>query len=159
MATQTKTRNAASDAFSNSAFDFATANENFRAMAEESLAQASQIGEKFYAQARATTKEATDAAEKTAAAVSDGYAELAAKSLEISRANMEAGVAFIEKLSGAKTVADALELQGEYFRNQFDALARQAKEAAELTTQVSEKAAAPAKEAIDKTSAALTNKS
>jgi phasin family protein len=75
--------------------------------------------------------------------------------MENTRVNTETGVAFVEKVTKAKTFAEVLELQGEFFRSAFERLSSQAKEVQELTLKVTEKAAAPVKAQAEKASAVV----
>jgi phasin len=131
--------------------DFANMSESFRQMAEKSVAQGTEAYDKF----KVMAEEATTAAQKSFDVVREGMTVLSTKAMENARANTESGVAFVEKVTKAKTFAEVLELQGEFFRNSFERLASQAKEAQELTLKVTEKAAAPVKAQAEKASAVV----
>ena len=139
-------KKAANDAFDFAAFDIAKVTESFRELTEKSIAQ----GTEAYEQFKLAAEDATASAQKTFDAMRDGAAELSAKALENTKANTEASMAFIEKLTNAKTFAEAVELQGEFFRTSFETLSTQAKEAQELSVKLGEKASAPVKEATEK---------
>jgi phasin family protein len=64
----------------------------------------------------------------------------------------------MEKMAGAKTFSEVMELQGEFFRTSFENLAAQAKETQELTVKVSEKSTAPVKAAAEKAVETATHK-
>jgi len=127
--------------------DLAAMNESFRHLAEKSMAQGTEAYENF----RKMAEEATSSAQKSFDAMREGMTTLSAKAYENVRTNTETSVSFIEKLSHAKSFSEVLELQGEFFRNSFDTLSTQAKEAQALTVKVTEKAAAPAKAQAEKT--------
>jgi phasin family protein len=129
--------------------DFAKMSESMRDMAEKSLAQGSDAGEKL----RSSLETATAAAQKSFDVFRDGMSTITSKAMENASANMEAGMAFIEKVSKAKTFAEVLELQGHYFREAFERLSAQIKEAQEVTLKTAEKAAAPVKAQAEKTAA------
>lgn len=141
MSTAKKTAN---DAFDLASFDFAKMSEAFREMTEKSISQ----GNDAYEQFKLVAEDATASAQKSFEAMREGMSELSAKALENTKANTEASMAFIEKMTGAKTFAEAVELQGEFFRNSFETLTAQAKEAQELTLKVGEKATAPVKQTV-----------
>jgi len=129
--------------------DFAKMSESMRDMAEKSMAQGSDAGEKL----RSSMDTATAAAQKSFDALRDGMSTIANKAMENASANMQAGMAFMEKVSKARTFAEVLELQGHYFREAFERLSAQIKDAQELTLKTAEKAAAPVKAQAEKTAA------
>lgn len=131
--------------------DFAKFTESFRDAAEKGVAQSTEAYDKF----KVMAEEATTAAQKSFDAMREGMTTLSTKAMENARVNSEAGVAFVEKVTKAKTFAEVLELQGEFFRSAFERLSAQAKDAQELTLKVSEKAAAPVKAQAEKASAAV----
>jgi phasin len=131
--------------------DFAKFTESFRDAAEKGVAQSTEAYDKF----KVMAEEATAAAQKSFDAMREGMTTLSTKAMENARVNSEAGVAFVEKVTKAKTFAEVLELQGEFFRSAFERLSAQAKDAQELTLKVSEKAAAPVKAQAEKASAAV----
>ena len=138
--------------FDVSKFDLATLSEGYRDFAEQAMNQSAEVYEKY----KAAAEEATASAQKSFDAMREGATVLSAKAIENTKANTEAGVAFVEKLTGAKSFAEVLELQGEFFRSAFETLASQAKETQDLATKVGEKAAAPAKAAAEKATAQAT---
>ena len=133
-------------AFDVANFDLAKMSESYRDFTEKAIAQ----GSEAYEQYKTAAEDATTTAQKSFDAMREGVATLSAKALENTKTNTEAAVAFVEKLSGAKSFAEVLDLQGEFFRSAFDTLATQAKETQDIATKVSEKAAAPAKAAVEK---------
>ena len=98
---------------------------------------------------------ATAATQKSFDVLRDGMSKITTKAMENASANMEAGMAFIEKISKAKTFAEVLELQGHYFREAFERLSAQIKEAQEITLKTTEKASAPARAQAEKTAAEI----
>lgn len=129
--------------------DFAKMSESIRDMAEKSLAQGTDAGEKL----RSSMTIATAAAQKTFDVLRDGMSTISSKAMENTSANMEAGMAFIEKISKAKNFAEVLELQGHYFREAFERLSGQIKEAQEVTLMIAEKTTAPVKVQAEKAAA------
>lgn len=131
--------------------DFAKMSETMRDMAEKSLAQGTDASEKL----RSSMATATAAAQKSFDVFRDGMSTITSKAMENASANMEAGMDFVEKVSKAKTFAEVLELQGHYFREAFERLSAQIKEAQEVTLKTAEKAAAPVKAQVEKTAAEI----
>jgi phasin len=138
----------ANDMFQFAQFDFSKMNESYREFAEKALAQSTEAYDKY----KATAEEVTANAQKSFDALREGVTALSTKAIENTKANTEAGVAFVEKLAGAKSFAEVIELQGEFFRSAFDTLASQAKETQEMALKIGEKTAAPAKETVEKVS-------
>ncbi|MEC9343136.1 MAG: TIGR01841 family phasin [Pseudomonadota bacterium] len=132
--------------FDVSKLDVAKLSETYREFAEKAMKQSTEAYETY----KNAAEEATASAQKSFDAMREGATVLSAKAIENTKANTEAGVAFVEKLTGAKTFAEVLELQGEFFRSAFETLASQAKETQDLAVKVSEKTVAPAKAAAEK---------
>jgi hypothetical protein len=63
--------------------------------------------------------------------------------------NINSSFDLAKSLAGAKNLAEAMELQGTYWRKQLDALAAQAEEVRTLSTQVAADAAKPIKRGMD----------
>jgi phasin family protein len=131
--------------------DFAKMSESMREMAEKSLAQSADAGEKL----RSSMESATAAAQKSMDILRDGMSTITRKAIENANANIEAGMGLLEKVSKAKTFAEVLELQGHFFRESFERLSMQIKEAQEVTMKSAEKAAAPVKAQAEKTAAEI----
>jgi phasin len=146
------TKNPAADMMEKAQADLANVSESFRQMAEKGVAQSSEA----YAQFKALAEDATSAAQQSFDAMREGMTVLSTKAMENAKANAESGVAFVEKVTKAKTFAEVIEMQGEFFRSAFERLSAQAKEAQELTMKVTEKAAAPVKASADKATAVLS---
>lgn len=134
------------DAFQFAQFDFGKMNESYRDFAEKAVAQSTEAYETY----KTAAEEATSNAQKSFDALREGVAALSAKAIENTKANTEAGVAFVEKLAASKSFAEMLELQGQFFRSAFDTLATQAKETQEMAAKIGEKTAAPVKETAEK---------
>ena len=135
-------------------FDFAKTNEMFRDMAEKGMAQSTEAYETF----KAAAEDATATAQKSFDAMRAGGVEISAKAFENAKTNTEASLNFLEKLAGVKSVAEVFELQGEYFRNSFETLTAQVKEAQEMAVKVGENSAAPVQKATEKAVENVTNK-
>lgn len=142
----TAARKPANDIFQFAQFDFSKLNETYRDFAEKALSQSTEAYEKY----KAVAEEATTSAQKSFDALREGATILSTRAVENAKANTEAGVAFAEKLAAARTFAEILELQGEFYRSTFDILAAQAKETQDLAVKFTEKASAPAKAVAEK---------
>ena len=145
-------KNPAADMMEKAQADLANMSESFRQMAEKGVSQSTEA----YAQFKSLAEDATSAAQQSFDAMREGMTVLSTKAMENAKVNAESGVAFVEKVTKAKTFAEVIEMQGEFFRSAFERLSAQAKEAQELTMKVTEKAAAPFKASADKATAAMT---
>ena len=98
------------------------------------------------------SKDALEAAlqswERSFDAVGQGAVALNSKVIDIAQRNINSGFDLAKSLAGAKNLAEAMELQGAYWRKQLDALAAQAEEVRTLSTQVTADAARPIKEQV-----------
>jgi phasin len=144
-------KNPAADMMEKAQADLANMSESFRQMAEKGVAQSTEA----YAQFKTLAEDATSAAQQSFDAMREGMTVLSTKAMENAKVNAESGVAFVEKVTKAKTFAEVIEMQGEFFRSAFERLSAQAKEAQELTLKVTEKAAAPVKASADKATATI----
>ena len=113
--------------------------------------------EKGIAQGRAVYVKAKVAADESAAAIEASYAAaraavaaINAKALDTLRANVEANFDFLKSSFGAASVADYVELQGEFARKRIDAASAQAKEFGELAQRFALEASAPIKAQVAK---------
>jgi len=133
-------------AFDMPEFDFAKLNESFREFVEKGLSQHTDAYDKM----KTASEEATAAVEDSFNAVRSVAEELSTKAIANTKANADANAAFVEKMMGAKSFSEALDIQSSFFRSQFESIAGQAKEAQELTAKAGEKVLAPAKTAFEK---------
>lgn len=118
----------------------------FREAAEKTVTQAREA----YSKIKSATEEATDVLEETYETVREGSLAVGLKTLEATKANADASFAFYKDLIGAKTFADALELQTSFARKQFDTFAGQVKEFQEFTQKLAVDSAKPARAAWEK---------
>jgi len=142
---QAKT-NAFAPAFNMPEFDLQNFGESFREMAENGVKQQADDYGKFQKVAEDTTA----AMDKIFNAAQDAQNELSAKVIANAKTNAEAGSAFIEKLSGVKSISEALEIQSSFFRSQFDVVSSQYKETQEMSAVAGEKLSSQAKAAFEK---------
>ena len=87
--------------------------------------------------------------ERSFDAVGQGAVALNRKVIDIAQRNINSSFDLAKSLAGAKNLAEAMELQGAYWRKQLDALAAQAEEVRTLSTQVAADAAKPIKRGMD----------
>ena len=118
----------------------------FRETAEKTVSQAKDA----YARMKTAAEEASDVAEETYETARDSAISVSLKALEITKANADASFAFYKDFFGAKTVADAIELQTAFARKQFDAFAGQVKEMQEATQKAATEMAKPSRTAFEK---------
>ena len=118
-----------------------------RASVEKGLAQTRDA----YAKAKAAADESAAALETSYAAARAGVAAINAKAFDTLRANVEANFDFLKSSFAAATVADYVELQGEFARQRIDAAADQAKEIGALAQKAAIDAVGPLNAQIAKT--------
>ena len=112
--------------------------ESMRALAEKSVAQTRE----FYVHSLEAVLESW---ERFVVAAGQGTVALNRKAIDIARRNINTSFGLAERLAGAKNVAEAMELQTTYWRNQVGELASQAGEMRTLSTKVTADVAAPIK--------------
>ena len=104
--------------------------ETVRAMVEKAVDQSREVYDR--------SKDALDASvatlERTFDAAGQGVVAFNRKIIEIAQRNVNSGFDLAKSLAGGKNLAEAMELQGAYWRKQFGALAAQAEEVRALST-------------------------
>ena len=81
--------------------------------------------------------------ERSFDAAGQGAVALNRKIIDIAQRNINSSFDLAKNLAGAKNLAEAVEMQSSYWRNQLDTLAAQAEEVRTLSTQVAANAAKP----------------
>ncbi len=119
----------------------------FREATEKSIENAREA----YAKVKTAAEDATDLMEDTFETSRQGVVEFNHMAVDAAKTNADAAFSFIKELMAAKTVAEAIELQSTYARQQFDALSGQTKDLQEFATKVSNDVTNPVKEAVEKT--------
>ena len=104
-----------------------------------------------YAKAKAVADESAAALETSYAAARAGVAAINAKAFDTLRANVEANFDFLKSSFAAASLADYVELQGEFARKQMDVVADQAKEIGALAQKAALDAVQPIKAQVAKT--------
>lgn len=118
----------------------------FREAAEKSVTQAKDA----YARFKTAAEEAGEVVEETYETARGHAIAVTLKALEITKSNADASFAFAKDFFGAKTVADAIELQTAFARKQFEALSAQAKDLQETAQKAALDVAKPTRSAFEK---------
>jgi phasin len=121
--------------------------EGVRALAEKAVAQSREAYDRSW--------EAFDASlttfERSFDAAGQGAAAFNRKIVDLARRNLDASFDLAASLAGAKDLADMVELQAAFWRNQFGILTAQAQEVRALSTKVTAAAAEPIKSQMERT--------
>ena len=114
------------------------------------------LAERNIAQMRETYERSKDALEgvvqsweRSFDATNQGAVALNSKIIDIAQRNINSGFDLAKSLAGAKNLAEATELQADYWRKQLDTLAAQSEEVRTLTAQVAADATKPMKRGMD----------
>ncbi|MFN0262523.1 phasin [Tepidamorphus sp. 3E244] len=118
----------------------------FREMAEKAVSQAKVA----YDRAKLSAEEATEVLEDTFSATSKHANDLNKQMLTNAKTNMNATFDLAEKMFGVKTVAEAVEIQSEFARKQFETLTSQAKDLQSKSQKAMEACSKPAKDSAAK---------
>ena len=119
----------------------------FRELAEKTIAQSKEN----YDRLKQSAEQTTDMLETSFPAYSKGSLELTSKILDNAQAQANAVFDFAKSLMESKTVAEALEKQTSFAREQFETLTTQSKEIQELTAKIANDTSKPLKETFKKT--------
>jgi phasin len=125
----------------------ATVPESVRALAEKTVTQTREAYEK----AKDALEDAVDALERSFDAAGQGAAAFNRKLIDITQRNLNSGFDLAKKLAGAKNLAEIVELQSAFIRQQFDAMASQAGEIRALSTKIAADASEPIKAQVSRT--------
>ena len=87
--------------------------------------------------------------ERSFDATNQGAVALNRKIMDIAQRNINSSFDLAKSLAGAKSLAEAMELQAHYWRKQLDTLAAQAEEVRTLSAQVAAEATEPMKRSMD----------
>ena len=114
------------------------------------------LAERNIAQLRETYERSKDALEgvlqsweRSFDATNQGAVALNRKIIDIAQRNINSGFDLAKDLAGAKNMAEAMELQADFWRKQLDTLTAQAEEVRTLTAQVANDATKPMKRGMD----------
>jgi phasin len=115
--------------------------EAVRVFAEKNIAQTREL----YERSKDAFDKILESWEKTFDAAGQGAVALNRKMVDITQRNINSGFEFAKSLIGAKSVAEAIELQSTYWQKQLNALKAQAEEMRDLSTRVTTDVVEPAK--------------
>ena len=147
----TKTAKAAPAAASFPNFEaFSMPNMEVPAAFREATQKGVESAREAYAKIKTAAEDATDLMEDTFETSRQGVVEFNHKAVDAAKANADAAFSFMKDLMAAKSVAEAIELQSTFARQQFDTLSAQTKEMQELATKLGTDVSAPVKEAVEK---------
>jgi len=119
----------------------------FRELAEKSVAQARDA----YSRIKTVAEDATDVLEDTYETAREGVFSLGIKAVDAAKANSDASFALARDLFGAKTLAEVIELQTAFARQQFETFTAQFKEFQELAQKVATETTKPVTSKFEKT--------
>ena len=126
------------------------AQENLRCATEETLVQTRAA----YDRVKHAAEEVTDTLETSYVKVTRGFGALNQKAMEGLKAQAEANFEHFKALAAAKSIPEALSLQTDHARKQFETLSAQMKELTALAQKVVTEATEPLKTTFDKSMAA-----
>jgi phasin len=118
----------------------------FRELAEKTISQSKEN----YDRLKQTAEQTTGMLEDAFSIYSKGSLELTSKIIDNAQAQANAVFEYAKSLMESKTVAEALEKQTSFAREQFETLTTQGKEIQELTTKIANDTSAPLKTAANK---------
>jgi phasin family protein len=99
-------------------------------------------------------KEQLEVVTTSSSSLAKGWQTIAAESSEYSKKSFENGSAFLEKLLGAKSLENAIQIQSEYAKTFFEGLVGYATKTGELYSDLAKEAFKPIENAITKVQAA-----
>lgn len=126
--------------------DPAKMTETFRTMTQKSMEQSKEA----YSRMKLAADEATRALETTIDHAHQGSLSLSKKAIDAMRTNAEVAFSHLEKMMGAKSFAEVIELQTGYVRKQIEMSTDQAKDMQALTQSVAQDMMKPGREAFQK---------
>ncbi|MGP0060326.1 MAG: phasin family protein [Beijerinckiaceae bacterium] len=103
-------------------------------------------------------KEQLEAASTVAATLAKSLQTIAAETTDYSKKSLENSSAFIEKLLGAKSLDNAIQIQSEYAKSAYEGFVAQATKIGELYTNLAKEAFKPVESAIAKVQSAVAAK-
>ena len=130
--------------------DARDAQETLRCASQDALVQTRAAYDKM----KHAAEDVTDTIEASYVNVTRGFGELNQKALEGLKAQADASLEHFKALAAVKSLPEAISLQTDYARKQFEALSIQMKELTALAQKVVTQAAEPLKAGFDKNLAA-----
>lgn len=118
-----------------------------REFAEQSIEKAKDS----YAKIKTAAEDATDILEDSYESSRQGMLEINMKALDAAKTSTDAAFTFYKDMLSVKSVAEAVELQSNFARKQFESTVAQTKDMQELVSKIATDATQPAKDAFQKT--------
>jgi phasin family protein len=103
-------------------------------------------------------KEQLEAASTVAASLAKGLQTIAAETTDYSKKSLENSSTFIEKILGAKSLDNAIQIQSEYAKSAYEGFVAQATKIGELYTSLAKEAFKPVESAFAKVQSAVAPK-
>ena len=129
-----------------SMMDPAKMSETLRAMTQTSMEQSKEA----YARMKSAADEATKTLESTMENAHQGSLSLSKTAIDAMRSNAEAGFGHLERLMGAKSFSEVIEMQTAYVRKQIELATDQTKEMQSLAQSVAQELMKPGRDAFQK---------
>jgi phasin len=107
-----------------------------RDLASKSVEQAREAYNRFLE----ATRQAHDVVAKSADVITAGAREINEKAVKYTEANLQANFELAQRLVHAKDLKEALDIQGQFARQQMETFAKQAQELSRLVAQSAQKA-------------------
>jgi len=101
-------------------------------------------------------KEQLEAATNVAASLAKGLQTIAAETTDFSKKSLENSSTFVERLLGAKSLDNAIQIQSEYAKTTYEGFVAQATKMGELYTNLAKEAFKPVESAFAKVQAAVS---
>lgn len=95
-------------------------------------------------------KELMDNNLKSFAVVTKGFQTIASEAADYSRTSFEKSTATFEKLVGAKTLENAVEIQADYLKSSYEAFVAQSTKISDLVADIAKDAYKPFEDAVAK---------
>lgn len=103
-------------------------------------------------------KEQLEAATSVAASLAKGLQTIAAETTDYSKKSLENSSAYVERLLGAKSLDNAIQIQSEYAKTAYEGFVAQATKIGELYTNLAKEAFKPVESAFAKVQATVSPK-
>jgi|LauGreDrversion4_2_1035121.scaffolds.fasta_scaffold504826_1 phasin len=113
---------------------------------EQSIEQSKRMFERL----KVAAEETSSSVEASLTTVSKGVSEINLRALSALKVNADAQFAFIKALLETKTLSEAIALQSEHARTQFETIHAQARDIGELIQQVSTRSIEPIKSSLSR---------
>lgn len=118
-----------------------------RDFAEKGIVQAREA----YSKIKSAAEDTTDMVEDTYETAREGAFAFGSKAIDAAKVHSDASYAFAKDLFGTKTLAEMIELQTAFARQQFDTVSAQFKDFQELSQKLFEETSKPVTEHVEKT--------